>query len=720
LNSLADKKEMISTKYNCLSLKTKITIFMLVIFLISIWSLGFYASQMLYKDIKKLLVEQQFSTVSILAGQVNAELNQRVTALETISKTFSSTIRGDLAAMQTILEQRPIFQSLFNGGIMILNIDGTVVANVPIATERIGINLMERDSIAAALTEGKTSISRPVIGKKLYGPIFHISTPILDAQGKVIGALSGVTDLSKPGFLDKITDNRYGVTGSYLLISKKHMLFVTGTDKSYTMQPTPLPGENPLLDQYMQGFEGSGITTDVRGVEVLSSAKQIPASDWFIVCRLPTEEAFAPVRAMQVGIFKATLFMTLLVGGAVWWLLRRALSPLIVASESLTSIPDENWLPQPLPVTSRDEIGALIGSFNRLLEMLAQREKSLKESGKRHRTILETAMDGFWQADITGRLLEVNDTYCTMSGYSRRELLSMHIHDLEVANTRNDIRDHIENIMDQGEDRFESRHRHKDGSIYDVEVSVQFWPGGEGLLVIFVRDITTRKQADEALRTSLAEQEMLLKEVHHRVKNNLAAIMGLVDMQGQSLDLPAAGTALTELSARIKSMSLVHELLYQSEDFSRIDFQDYLEALVGHLRLSYGQQRDIRVAINAAGVEMGLDSAVPCGLFVTELITNAYKYAFPERGFRAGSLAGQITVTVGWDGVEYTISVADNGVGLPAGMDWTMTNTLGLLLVRMLGEHQLQGKIEIDNSEGTRFGLRFSPMGRNTMTRIGA
>ena len=711
---------MFSIKYNWLSLKTKITIFMLVIFLISIWSLGFYASQMLYKDIKKLLEEQQLSTVSILAGQLNTELNERITALETISKTFSPVIQGNLSALQTILEQRPILQSLFNGGLLILSVDGTVMANVPISTDRIGINLMERDSIAAALTEGKTSISRPVIGKKLYGPIFHISTPIRDAQGQVIGALSGVTDLSKPNFLDKITDNRYGVTGSYLLISKKHKLFVTGSDKSYTMQSTPLPGQNPLLDQYMQGFEGSGIIADVRGVEVLSSAKQIPASDWFIVCRLPTKEAFAPVRAMQVRIFKATIFMTLLVGGAVWWILRHALSPLTVASEILTSIPDENWLPQPLPITSRDEIGDLIGSFNRLLEMLAQREKTLKESGKRHRTILETAMDGFWQADIKGQLMEVNETYCKMSGYSRQELLNMCIHDLEVSNTKDDIYDHIENIMGQGEDRFETRHRHKDGRVYDVEVSVQFWPGGEELLVIFVRDITKRKQADEALRTSLAKQEMLLKEVHHRVKNNLAAIIGLVDMQGQSIDLSAARTALTELSARIKSMSLVHELLYQSEDFSRINFQDYLEALVSHLRSSYGQQRDIRVAINAAGVEMGLDSAVPCGLFITELMTNAYKYAFPEERLRVGSLACQITVTVGWDGVKYTITVADNGIGLPAGMDWTMTNTLGLLLVRMLGEHQLQGKIEIDNSEGTMFGLRFSPMCRNTMKRIGA
>jgi two-component sensor histidine kinase len=208
---------------------------------------------------------------------------------------------------------------------------------------------------------------------------------------------------------------------------------------------------------------------------------------------------------------------------------------------------------------------------------------------------------------------------------------------------------------------------------------------------------------------------MLLKEVHHRVKNNLAAVMGLLELEGQSIDEePAkAKTTLMELSARIRSMALVHEQFYQSEDFSRIDFQNYLDPLIAYLRSFYRHAGDIFVSVAATGVTMGLDSAIPCGLLVTELLTNAFKYAFPEG--RTASMIDrcEIGISVEWDGTTYTLIVADNGVGLPADMDWMNTKTLGLVLVRMLGQHQLQGRIELDRTGGTTFRLRFAPRETN-------
>lgn len=224
-------------------------------------------------------------------------------------------------------------------------------------------------------------------------------------------------------------------------------------------------------------------------------------------------------------------------------------------------------------------------------------------------------------------------------------------------------------------------------------------------------EVTERKRAEMALQSSLAEKEVLLKEVHHRVKNNLAAIMGLVDMQGQALANESARTAMTELSARIRSMSLVHEQLYQSDNLARINFQEYLETLISHLRLSYDQTGDIQVSVAATGVTMGLDNAVPCGLLVTELTTNAFKYAFPG-GLGAGADRCEIAVSATWDGTAYRLEVADNGVGLPEDFDWKTTETLGLTLVGMLGEHQLQGKVELDRSKGTRFRLGFEPKGK--------
>ncbi len=129
--------------------------------------------------------------------------------------------------------------------------------------------------------------------------------------------------------------------------------------------------------------------------------------------------------------------------------------------------------------------------------------------------------------------------------------------------------------------------------------------------------------------TALQEKDVLLREVHHRVKNNMAAIIGLFNLQRQAMKDPQAQTVLAELSSRVKAMSLVHEKLYRSESLARIDFQDYLQSLISHLRTSFGSPA-IRCEINAFGVEMPLDLAVPCGMIINELVTNALKYAFPK------------------------------------------------------------------------------------------
>jgi len=155
-------------------------------------------------------------------------------------------------------------------------------------------------------------------------------------------------------------------------------------------------------------------------------------------------------------------------------------------------------------------------------------------------------------------------------------------------------------------------------------------------------------------------------------------------------------------------MSLVHEQLYQSKDLSQIDFQDYLDRLIAHLGSSYQRSTDIHISVAAKGVKMGLDNAIPCGLLITELVTNAFKYAFPADMSRPET-GCEIAVSIQWDGAAYTLIVADNGVGLPAGLDWTKTKTLGLVLVKMLGQHQLQGQVELDCTCGTTFRLRFVP-----------
>ncbi len=202
---------------------------------------------------------------------------------------------------------------------------------------------------------------------------------------------------------------------------------------------------------------------------------------------------------------------------------------------------------------------------------------------------------------------------------------------------------------------------------------------------------------------------MLLREVHHRVKNNLAAIIDLLELQREGMPDSPVVSGLEELQNRIKSMALIHEMLYQSGNLSRVDFHGYLQALVGYLRDSLDPYGAIRFSVAAPEIWMNLDTAIPCGLIVNELVTNALKYAFPDHRPRPGASVCEIVVAVNWDGAAYTLTITDNGVGLPAHLNWTTTRTLGLRLIRMLGQHQLRGQLEFDGTCGTRVSLRFGP-----------
>jgi two-component sensor histidine kinase len=156
-------------------------------------------------------------------------------------------------------------------------------------------------------------------------------------------------------------------------------------------------------------------------------------------------------------------------------------------------------------------------------------------------------------------------------------------------------------------------------------------------------------------------------------------------------------------------MSTVHEKLYRSENLSSIDFQDYLKSFLSHLRTSFVTGREINTKMDAAGIELSLDVAVPCGLIVNELVTNSLKYAFPKGkpGIR-GQKNCEIRVSMDMTDSTYTLVVSDNGVGLPKNIDWREAKSLGLRLVRMLGEHQLGGEIELDKSRGTMFMIKFN------------
>ena len=214
------------------------------------------------------------------------------------------------------------------------------------------------------------------------------------------------------------------------------------------------------------------------------------------------------------------------------------------------------------------------------------------------------------------------------------------------------------------------------------------------------QDITEIKVAENKIKNSLMEKEVLLREIHHRVKNNLQIISSLLNLQTRCVEGEETINVLKESQNRVKTMAMVHEKLYQSENLKDINFGEYIENLVSDLFYSYGVKRGtIGLQINADNLEMDIDTAIPCGLIINELVTNSLKYAF---SYPKGIV--KIELKQLQDKLELIIS--DNGRGLPDDLDIETTETLGLKMVTIL-VNQLKGTLELDRTNGTKFKIIF-------------
>ncbi len=218
-------------------------------------------------------------------------------------------------------------------------------------------------------------------------------------------------------------------------------------------------------------------------------------------------------------------------------------------------------------------------------------------------------------------------------------------------------------------------------------------------------EIAHSRRAEEALSASLREKETLLKEVHHRVKNNFQVVVSLLHLQSNHITDESLRAMFVDCEGRIRSMALVHEKLYRSNNLAQIDFGDYMRDLAGEISNLYHRHTSApALIINAERVQLDVSQAVPCGLVVSELISNAYKHAFPP-GRSAGC---EIRVSLRLDGdnrVECT--VCDNGIGIPAGLDPRSITSLGWSLVRMLTEDQLGGSLDVSGGNGTEVCVSF-------------
>jgi len=333
-------------------------------------------------------------------------------------------------------------------------------------------------------------------------------------------------------------------------------------------------------------------------------------------------------------------------------------------------------------------------------------EKKIQESEIYYRTMFENTGTATLIIETDKTISQLNTEATNLSGYSKEEIVNkkkwtefVEKNELERLNEYFDSRKRSESAPM----KYETKLLNKKGDIRDIFVTIACIPGTDKELASIL-DITELKNAEKDLQASLKEKDVLLKEIHHRVKNNMQIVSSLLNLQTQYVDGDETQNVLRESQGRVKTMAMIHEKLYRSNDFTHIKFDEYIAKLVSDIFYSCNVNKErIEPFLDVQEVSLNIETAIPCGLIINELISNSLKYAFPN------DASGKISLSLIRSGNNYELTISDDGIGFPESLDFRNTDSLGLQLVNSLVD-QIDGQIELKTDHGTKFRIEFKEL----------
>ncbi len=387
---------------------------------------------------------------------------------------------------------------------------------------------------------------------------------------------------------------------------------------------------------------------------------------------------------------------------AIFLINRVLLSRIFAISDGVSKVRTTGDLSRRVPGKGKDEIDSLGANINRMLASLQESQRELLESEAQNSALVNAIPDMMFRMTKNGTLLDAKAFKSSIKkGFSTRPPFisdggsSLQYDMLSIEVVQHGM-PHVQRALETRETQIFEFALNFNGRVANYEARVAL--SGKDEALVMVRNITERKEAEEARK-----KEVLLKEIHHRVKNNLQVISSLLYLQSKRVDDQKVVEMFNESSNRIKSMSLIHQKLYQSQNAATIDFSEYIRDLTDALFNSYGIRRDVvRLNLHIESTILNVDTAIPCGLVINELVSNSLKYAFPD------GKQGQIFISLRREGDDnFALVIGDTGIGLPKGLDFRDSPSLGLKLVNTLVE-QLGGTIDLNREGGTEFRIIFS------------
>lgn len=562
--------------------------------------------------------------------------------------------------------------------------------------DRRGTDYKDRPGVAYVIKERKPYISEP-----FYSTSGNLSLSILEPvfyQNKFSGIVRWLvsTKTIAEHFINPIKAGKEGYAWIFdnnkIILSHPQKDFV-GRSVSEVISRRPPEKENnsggytlkkqlqekqDYLNRVLAEEEGYGLHTDFfTDKKNLSAFKKFSVGGraWNLIITMPYAEIEEPVHRHAWNTFGPAGCIVLLFG---------AVSASLYKMQRITSDKLEKEA--------------------KYLKAIAQTTKALRRSEQKLSGIIDSVTDHMFMVDGQFNIIWANDVAKDFFGH---ELLGIKCH--HVYHGREEVCEKclVKKCFEDGKvHEYETELIRADGDkrIFWCTAGVSAWVDGRPTMVVAIlRDITARNHMDNQLKASLKEKYLLLQEIHHRVKNNMQVISSLIRLQSGYIKDNKYLEVFRESQNRIKSMALIHEKLYQSGDLIHIDFGKYIKNLADSLIRSYGVNPEkVPIRVNAEDIMLEIDSAIPCGLLVNELVSNSLKHAFPE------GEQGEITIVfraTGEDEIE--LSVSDNGVGAPEHLDFRNAESFGLRLVAILAEDQLQGKIKLNRDQGTEFSVTF-------------
>ena len=485
------------------SLQARITLAVVIVVLVCLWGFALLVADRQETRLRELLTIQQRTVVDYVAADIDSKIRLRLDSLTQTAASIPSHQLNDRRKLGETLASRVVLHALFNSGVIVAHPDGMgAFADHPPLPGRTEVDFRGLDSFQNALFDERAAMGQPFRGRFRDKPVVTFAAPIFDGQRKIAAMLIGISTLDAPNFLDLIGKRLPEEGGDMVVAAPELGIFVTGTDPSFMLRALPAsPDNRNLFDSIRSGFEGSLVSDRLDGVERLISVQRIPSAGWAVIARLPTDQAFAPVRENRRFVFAGAAALSLLIGLFATLFLRRALGPLGHAADRLDAITQGRAPLAPLPAGRRDEVGRLVSSFNRLQERLAHESAALRLVG----SVFDNTIEGVLISDAEGTIVDVNPAFSEITGYQRAEVLGKNPRILKSGRQGPEFYAAMwQAIRNRGHWRGEVWNRRKDGEIYPELLTISAVRDESGATSHFVAvfsDISQIKQQQRQLES---------------------------------------------------------------------------------------------------------------------------------------------------------------------------------------------------------------------------